>query len=396
MAEDGLRVLGVATAGIQSHELPENQTTFAFRFLGLIGLADPIRATVPAAVKECYKAGIRVIMITGDFVGTAKAIGKQIGLRNLDNVITGEELNTLDDDELKKRVSDVSIFARVVPEQKLRIVQALKANKEVVAMTGDGVNDAPALKAANIGISMGQRGTDVAREASAIVLTDDDFPSIVSAVRMGRRIYANLRKSFVYVFSMHVPIAGMSLIPAMFSNYPLIFFPVHIAFLELIIDPACSVVFEMEEEEANSMDRPPRPTNERLFTKRMLGIGLAQGFGVLLVLLAIYWLGLRNAWDERLIRSYVFTTLVFSNIILIGTNRSWSKNLFQIIKTPNKAMNYLVVGVIAIVVLFTQVPALTRIFHLSHLNFPELLICLGVGTGSVLWFEVYKLFRQKA
>lgn len=395
MAANGLRVLGVAAASVPAHSLPADQSAFPFRFLGLIGLADPIRATVPAAVKECYKAGIRVIMITGDYVGTAKAIGRQIGLKNLDNVITGDELSAMDEAELQQRARAVSIFARVVPEQKLRIVQALKANNEVVAMTGDGVNDAPALKAAHIGISMGQRGTDVAREASAIVLTDDDFSSIVSAVRMGRRIYANLRKSFVYVFSLHIPIAGMSLIPAMFADYPLIFFPVHIAFLELIIDPACSVVFEMEEEEARSMDHPPRPTSERLFSKRMLAIGLAQGLGVLLMLLAIYFLGLRYGLPEKQIRSYVFTTLVFSNIILIATNRSWSKNLIQILRTPNKAMNFLVGGVIAVVVLVTQVPALNRIFHLSHLGLTELLICLGLGTASVLWFEVYKLFQRK-
>jgi Ca2+-transporting ATPase len=233
LAEEGLRVLGVAYCEVVPNVLPEKMTDLPFHYLGLIGLADPIRETVPEAVKMCYKAGIRIIMITGDYIGTAKAIGKQIGLKNVDNIIVGSELDQMTDLELAEKCKQVSIFARVVPHQKLRIVQALKANKEIVAMTGDGVNDAPALKAANIGISMGLRGTDVAREASAIVLTDDDFSSIVSAVRMGRRIYDNLRKSFTYVFSLHIPIAGMAMIPAAFSNYPIIYFPVHIAFLEL-------------------------------------------------------------------------------------------------------------------------------------------------------------------
>ncbi|MDY0112597.1 MAG: HAD-IC family P-type ATPase, partial [Candidatus Syntrophosphaera sp.] len=223
MAEEGLRVLGVGLSKVKSADLPEEQAGFDFQYLGLIGLADPIRENVPAAVKECYRAGIRIIMITGDYIGTAKAIGRQIGLKNVDNVITGSELDTMTDEELKERVQNVTIFARVVPAHKLRIVQALKANNEVVAMTGDGVNDAPALKAANIGIAMGQRGTDVAREAADLVLTDDDFSSIVSGIRMGRRIYDNLRKSFTYVFSLHVPISGMSLIPAMFADFPLIF-----------------------------------------------------------------------------------------------------------------------------------------------------------------------------
>ncbi len=401
LASDGLRLLGVASASASEDALPESQSGFDFRFLGLIALADPIRETVPAAIRECHRAGIRVIMITGDYVGTARSIGRQIGLRNLGNIITGTDLDAMSDADLQEQIRGVSIFARVVPEQKLRIVQALKASGEIVAMTGDGVNDAPALKAANIGISMGRRGTDVAREASALVLTDDDFSSIVSAVRMGRRIYDNLRKSFVYVFSLHVPIAGMSLIPALASNWPLIFFPIHIAFLELIIDPACSVVFEMEAEEADIMDRPPRRTDEPMFGRKMITIGFAQGLGVLLILAAQYFISLRHALpfglpgnSEAHIRTYVFVTLVFSNLILITTNRSWSKNLLRILRTPNRAMSYLLLGVLGLVVSVTQVPALTGLFHLDRLSLPELLVCLLLGTAGVLWFEIYKLFRR--
>lgn len=395
LAEEGLRVLGVAGAEVAQSDLPAQQSGFAFRFLGFLCLADPIRETVPEAVRECYRAGIRVIMITGDYVGTARAIGAKIGLRGLDNVISGDELNAMGDEELCYRAQSVSIFARVVPEQKLRIVQALKANGEVVAMTGDGVNDAPALKAANIGISMGQRGTDVAREASAIVLTDDDFSSIVKAVRMGRRIFDNLRKSFVYVFSLHVPIAGMSLLPAMLAGRPLVFLPVHIAFLELIIDPSCSVVFEMEAEEKNVMDRPPRPPAEPLFGRKMLVVGALQGLAVLAALAAEYFVALSRGLEPDHVRSIVFTTIVFSNIMLIAVNRSWSKNIAQILRTPNRAMLFLVPGVTAVVALVVRVPVLNRVFHLHRLGWMELLICLLVGNLSVLWFEIYKAVQRR-
>ena len=374
MAEEGLRVLGVGLSKVKSADLPEEQAGFDFQYLGLIGLADPIRENVPAAVKECYRAGIRIIMITGDYIGTAKAIGRQIGLKNVDNVITGSELDTMTDEELKERVQNVTIFARVVPAHKLRIVQALKANNEVVAMTGDGVNDAPALKAANIGIAMGQRGTDVAREAADLVLTDDDFSSIVSGIRMGRRIYDNLRKSFTYVFSLHVPISGMSLIPAMFADFPLIFYPVHIAFLELIIDPACSIVFEMEKEEEDIMDRPPRDPNAPLFGKKMVIIGMLQGLAVLVVLALIYFWNLNNGVVPAKNRAMVFTTMVFSNLMLITTNRSWEKNLIQILKTPNPSMIYLLLGVFVVVILATNIPAVINIFHLANLNLIEFIV----------------------
>ncbi len=395
LAEEGLRVLAIAFCEFTKDTLPEKLTDLSFHYSGLIGLADPIRETVPEAVKICYKAGIRIIMITGDYIGTAKAIGKQIGLKNVDNVISGSELDQISDKNLAERCKQVSIFARVVPHQKLRIVQALKTNGEIVAMTGDGVNDAPALKAANIGISMGLRGTDVAREASAIVLTDDDFSSIVSAVKMGRRIYDNLRKSFTYVYSLHLPIAGMAMIPAALADYPIIYFPVHIAFLELIIDPACSIVFEMEKEEENIMERPPRSVDESLFGTKRLIIGSLQGLGVLLLLVIMYFWGINNGMGDNHLRAHIFTTLVFSNLMLITTNRSWQKNLVQIIRTPNKGMTFLFLGVFAIVLLMTQVPSITNIFHLEAMSVMETLTCLILGNLSVAWFEIYKLIVNK-
>ncbi|MBU4139448.1 MAG: HAD-IC family P-type ATPase, partial [Euryarchaeota archaeon] len=243
MADKGLRVLGVAKSIFRDEPLPDNQHDYEFKFIGLLGFIDPVRQGVPEALSECYSAGMRVIMITGDFPGTAQHIARQIGLKDPDRYVTGPELARMSDTELAQKVSATNIFARIVPEQKLAIVNALKSNGEVVAMTGDGVNDAPALKSAHIGIAMGERGTDVARESSSIVLLNDDFSSIVAAVRMGRRIFDNLKKAISYIFSVHVPIAGLALFPLLFG-FPLILLPVHIAFLELIIDPACSVVFE--------------------------------------------------------------------------------------------------------------------------------------------------------
>ena len=274
MAQDGLRVLGVAKGVFGQQALPGEQHDFTFEFLGLVGLADPVRPTVPAAVEECYTAGIRVVMITGDHPTTAKSIARQAGIKPVDEIITGPELEKLDEAELQLRVRTINVFARMVPEQKLRLVNALKANGEVVAMTGDGVNDAPALKAAHIGIAMGGRGTDVAREAASLVLLDDDFASIVHSVRMGRRIYDHLQKAMTYIVAVHVPIAGMSIVPVLLGG-PIALMPVHILFLELVIDPACSVVFEAEPEDADLMSRPPRNPTLPLFGSRLLGLGLA-------------------------------------------------------------------------------------------------------------------------
>jgi Ca2+-transporting ATPase len=277
MASTGLRVLGVAKANVLDINLPSEQHDFDFEFIGLIGLSDPIRENVAGAVTECYKAGVRVIMITGDYPVTASNIGKEIGIINPDNIITGSELEQMSEDELCSRIKEVNIFARVIPEQKLKIVNALKANNEIVAMTGDGVNDAPALKAANIGIAMGEKGTDVAREASSLVLMDDNFLSIVGAIRMGRKIFDNLQKALAYIFAIHVPIAGLSLIPVFFAELPLILWPVHIVFLELIIDPACSIIFEAEPEEKNVMSRPPRNINEPFFGIKKIILSCTQG-----------------------------------------------------------------------------------------------------------------------
>jgi Ca2+-transporting ATPase len=393
MAADGLRVLGVARASFVVSGLPEEQHDFLFDFVGLVGFADPVRPQVTEAVRECSTAGIRIIMITGDYPLTAQNIARQIGLADSSRFITGPELDAMDEDELQKRIHTVNVFARVVPEQKLRIVNALKATGEVVAMTGDGVNDAPALKSADIGIAMGGRGTDVAREASSLVLLDDNFISIVSAVRLGRRIFDNLKKAMAYIFSIHVPIAGMSLIPVLF-NMPLVLLPVHIVFLELIIDPACSIVFESEKEEHNVMNRPPRKKAEGLFTRRTLVLSLLQGFVVLAIVFVVYWIALYQGLDEEKVRALTFATIVVANLCLILTNRSWSDTIIASLRTPNRALVWVFAGTIICLLLVLYVPGLQDVFRFGTISPVELLACIFAGGISVLWFEGYKIIQQ--
>jgi len=397
MAQEGLRVLGVAKAGFKETALPTEQHNFKFEFLGLIGLADPVRPTVPEAVRECYTAGIRVVMITGDYPGTAQNIARQIGLFPSDQFMTGPELDAVDESELQKRIKTVNIFARVVPEQKLRLVNAFKANGEIVAMTGDGVNDAPALKSAHIGIAMGGRGTDVARESSALVLLDDDFSSIVQTIKMGRRIFDNIKKAIAYIFAIHVPIAGMSLIPVLL-NWPLVLLPVHIVFLELIIDPACSVVFEAESEEANVMKRPPRSPTEPLFSRRTLAVSLLQGVSVLLIVLAVFSISLYRGQGELEARALTFTTLIIANLGLIMTNRSWSRTILRTLHSPNKALWWVLGGAAIFLGLVLYVPFLRNLFRFSTLHLIDLSICLAAGLVSIMWFEALKIFsgREKS
>ncbi|VVB89512.1 putative copper-exporting P-type ATPase A [uncultured archaeon] len=390
MAENGLRVLGVARSIFREETLPESQHEFKFEFIGLLGFTDPVRPSVPAAVSECYTAGIRVIMITGDFPGTAVHIARQIGLKNPDRIITGPELSQMSIQELQEKIKITNIFARVVPEQKLAIVNALKANGEVVAMTGDGVNDAPALKSAHIGIAMGERGTDVARESSSIVLLNDDFSSIVEAVRLGRRIFDNLKKAISYIFSVHVPIAGLALFPILFE-LPLILLPAHIAFLELIIDPACSVVFEAEKEEKNIMQRPPRDLKNKLFDRKNLIRSLFQGLSVLFFVLIVFSLALYLGKGENEARTITFGMLVIANLALIISNLSLEGNMLQIFKSENRALWMLVAGALLSLVMVLYVPVFRDLFHFSVLHFDDLIIIMVGGILSVVWIRLINI-----
>jgi Ca2+-transporting ATPase len=389
MAAQGLRVLGVAKAETRG-PLPASQFGLPFRFVGLVGLADPLRPSVPAAVQECYRAGVRVVMITGDYPVTAQNIAHQAGLTVNAHTITGPELEKMTQEELQSRVRDVNIFARVVPEQKLRLVQALQANGEVVAMTGDGVNDAPALKAADIGIAMGQRGTDVARESAALVLLDDDFSSIVNAIRLGRRIYDNLKKATAYVLAVHVPIAGVTLIPVLLG-WPLILMPVHVLFLELIIDPTCSVAFEAEPEEDDVMKRRPRNPRERLFAPKRVGISLLQGLTVLATVLVVYAVAMRMGHDEVDCRALAFSTLIVGNLSLIFANRSWSRTIWQTLRSPNRALWWVTAAALATLAVIIYVPLLRTVFHFSMLHPLDVMVAAAAGFAGVLWFEVMKL-----
>ncbi len=396
MAGEGLRVLGVARGLFRKSELPDVQHDFDFEFLGLVGLEDPIRPAVPGAIRECYRAGVRVVMITGDYPLTARNIASRIGLRDAENVIAGSELDAMSDEEFARRIGEADIFARVVPEQKLRIVEALKAKGEIVAMTGDGVNDAPALKSAHIGIAMGGRGTDVAREASALVLLDDDFSSIVEAVKLGRRIFDNIRKAIAYIFAIHVPIAGLSLVPVFFSDWPLILLPVHIVFLELIIDPACSLVFEAEEAEPNVMARKPRDPAEPLFSWKSIWLSVLQGVSVLAIVLGVFVLARWTGHGESACRAMTFTTLVVANLGLILTNRSWSRTIWAMLRRPNPAVWWVACGAVGFLGLVLCVPFLQKLFRFAPLGPMDLVICPLAGVVSIVWFEVLKVMSARS
>jgi P-type Ca2+ transporter type 2C len=408
MAAQGLRVLGVAKVGlleappaflpphpsIDPGHLPDKQHDFPFQFLGLVGLSDPVRPTVAAAIQECYSAGIRVVMITGDYPVTAQAIAQQIGLTQAGGILTGADLERMGDDELDRHIQNTNIFARAVPEQKLRIVNVLQNKGEVVAMTGDGVNDAPALKAAQIGIAMGQRGTDVARESAALVLLDDDFSSIVQAVKLGRRIFDNLRKAMAYLLAIHVPIAGMSLIPVLFKQ-PLVLLPIHVAFLHLIIDPACSIVLEAEPAETTVMQRPPRNPKEPLFGRRTVGLALLQGMGILAIVLTIFVIALARRQGELDARALTFTTLILANLGLILSEGSTSRLNMKILRSPNPALWWVLGGGLFFLAIVLYLPLLRQLFSFSFLHPIDLVICLLGGAIALLWFEVLKVFHFK-
>jgi len=389
MAGAGLRVLGVARALFDADLLPGCQHDFDFEFLGLVALEDPVRADVPAAIATCRAAGMRVVMITGDHRATAVSIARQAGLASPEAVLTGPQIAALSEDALAPLLAVTSVFCRVQPAQKYRLVQAFRARGEVVAMTGDGVNDAPALKAADIGVAMGARGTDVAREAAALVLLNDDFASLVTAVRHGRRVFANLRKAMVFVVAAHVPIVGLSLLPILLG-WPMLLMPVHVLFLQLIIDPACSVIFEAEPSEPDAMLVGPRPIDARLFDRALVLRGLWQGSGLLLVLLAVGALARVLGESDAAARGATFGALVLANLALIYVSLSWSAPTWQRSRRTNWAFAILAAGAVALFALVQGTPFLRSLFLFAVPGWPLTASALCAGALSLLWFEVVK------
>jgi Ca2+-transporting ATPase len=392
LAQSGVRVLGVAKtarfAVTSPQELPDTPRGMDFEYMGLVGFADPLRTNVPAAVAECRSAGIRVLMITGDYPATASAIGSQAGLDSTE-VLSGDAIESMSNELLAERVKTTCIFARIRPNQKLRIVECLKANGEIVAMTGDGVNDAPAIKAAHIGIAMGGRGTEVAREASSIVLLDDDFSSIVTTIRLGRRIYDNLRKAIEYIVAVHIPIAGLAVLPLLLG-LPLMLTPIHIAFLEMIIDPACSLVFEAEAEEDDVMQRPPRDPKSPLLLRKRILWAVVQGLVALAILSGLLIAVSRAGMIEGDMRVLVFTSLVLINMGLILVNRSFKASLVRALIQPNRSLWTLLATVSVLLGIAILWPPARSSFHFGRLHWDDLSICAAVGVSSLIALEAIK------
>ena len=394
-AERGLRLLAVAEAPWAVRELPADPRNFAFAWLGFVALADPLREGVPEAIALARGAGVRIVMITGDYPGTALAIARQAGLVVEGGVLTGAQIAAMDAAALAQAVRRVNVFARIRPEQKLQLITAYKADGEVVAMTGDGVNDAPALKAAHIGVAMGRRGTDVAREASALVLLEDDFNSIVHTVQRGRAIYENIRNAMRYIIAVHVPTVGLSFLPLVFG-WPVFLYPVHIVFLEFVIDPACSIVFEAEASDESVMRRPPRDPAEPLFSRQMLGVSLVLGVSMLAaVALAYAWVA-GSGVPEAEVRSFGFAAIVFGNLALIHATRSRDRMIVDTLRLPNPALWWITGGALAALAASIYVAPVADVFRFAPLPAELLASAALAGVAGVAWYEAYKYLRPRS
>jgi Ca2+-transporting ATPase len=391
-ADRGLRVLAVAQARCDG-PWRASPHEYDWTFLGFVALADPIRPSVPAAIALCRKAGIRVIMITGDHPGTARAIARSSGL-DASQVVTGPEIASLDDATLDATAKRAQVFARVRPEQKLRLVESLRRCGDVVAMTGDGVNDAPALKAAHIGVAMGRRGTEVAREAASLVLLEDDFTSLVGTVRLGRRIYENIRNAMRYLVAVHVPLAGMAFFPLV-AGWPAFLYPVHVVFLEFVIDPACSLVFEAERSDSHVMERPPRGTGEPLFSRPQLALGVILGLGVLAAVAVVLAHAHASGRSDEAARTLAFTTLVAGNIALIFANRSHALTLFEMATHENRPLWWVVPITAAALIAAIYIPAASEIFRFEPVPPGDAALAAAMGFASVLWYDLYKISRRR-
>lgn len=395
-AAEGLRVLGVGTTDFSGTHFPEKQEDFKFDFLGLVGFYDPPKHNIEKVFKKFYDAGIQVKIITGDNSLTTLAIAKQAHFNNTAPPITGDELLKLNEDELTAKIMETSLFTRMFPEAKLKIINTLKANNQIVGMTGDGVNDGPALKAAHIGIAMGKRGSEIAKQASSLILVNDDFGKMVNAVAMGRKIYNNLKKAIQYIISIHIPIILTVALPLILGwVYPAIFTPVHVIFLELIMGPTCSIVYENEPLEKNAMHQPPRMLSDTFLNLKELSISLVQGLVITLGTLFCYQYAVRKGYNEDLTRTMVFTTLVVANIFLTLVNRSFYYSIFTSFKYKNNLLLGIILVTILILGLLVYVPLFASFFKLSPLSLIQLGIASLTGFVVVIWFEGYKWGKRK-
>jgi len=389
---DGYRVLGVGETEISGKNYPEAQQEFKFTFKGLVAFYDPPKKNIETVLNDFYKAGISVKIITGDNAQTTTAIAKQIGFRDYDRNLSGSELMLLSDKELQQKVVDTNIFTRMFPDAKLRIITALKEQNQIVAMTGDGVNDGPALKAAHIGIAMGIKGTEIAKQAASLILLEDDLSKMVDAVAMGRRIYTNLKKAIQYIISIHIPIILTVFIPlALGWIYPNILSPVHIIFLELIMGPTCSIIFENEPMEKNTMLQKPRPFTATFFNWKELTTSVIQGLAITAGTLFAYQYSVSQAFDQAHTRTIVFTVLITSNIVLTLVNRSFYYSIFTTLRYKNNMVLFIIATTIAIMALLLFVPPLTSFFEFKSLSISELLASVAIGFASVIWYELVKI-----
>ncbi len=389
---EGYRVLGVGEASFAGNNYPKTQQEFQFKFKGIVAFYDPPKKNIHTVLQHFYKAGISVKIITGDNAETTTSIAKQIGFVGFEHSITGDELMKLSEKEVKKTVLATNIFTRMFPEAKLKIIEALKSNGEIVAMTGDGVNDGPALKAAHIGIAMGKKGTEIAKQAASLILVDDDLSKMIDAVAMGRRIYTNLKKAFRYIISIHIPIIFTVFIPlALGWVYPNIFSPIHIIFLELIMGPTCSIIFENEPIEKNTMNEKPRPFTTTFFNWKELSISILQGLTITVGTLFGYQYSVQNGFDEAMTRTVVFTILISANIFLTLVNRSFNYSIFKTIQYKNNLV-FIIIGItVSNTAMLLYVPWLTSFFDFKQLNLSQLSSAIVIGFVSVIWFEIFKI-----
>ena len=395
MTNEGFRVLGVGVAKFYGTDYPKKQQEFTFQFKGLVAFYDPPKENIKTVFETFYNAGIEVKIITGDNAATTSTIAKQIGFKNPEKVLNGDDLMDMDEATLKSKVMETTIFTRMFPEAKLKIIKALKDNNQIVAMTGDGVNDGPALKSAHIGIAMGKKGTEIAKQAANLILIDDDFAKMTDAIAMGRKIYINLKKAIQYIISIHIPIILIVFIPlALGWIYPNIFSPVHIIFLEIIMGPTCSIIYENEPMEDNLMLQKPRPLTNTFFNLKEITISIIQGLAITLGLLFVYQYCIRENCTENATRTIVFLTLIASNIFLTLANRSFYYSIFTTIKYKNNLV-LLIIGVtVFITTLLLFIPQFSQFFMFDIVSIQHIGLSILVGGISVFWIEIYKGFKR--